>query len=256
MDSICLGMRYLKNFIIFDEDKPLMICLHGNSSSADIFSKFLVICSGKLQAIAIDLPGCGKSKHLETYSYSEIGIQIANLIIVKFNYKKLYIFSHTLAGHLVNFIPLKFDFVVLSGTPPFYHLDIFNNNNDGNRIINLLSKKEKFTNNEATDFIKCQGVNSLNSNLMINAAISTDGKFREGCLLSFLDINYKQEFLKYNNIIIFYATEDNIVNTDYLKSLNKENLFEFKIHYIKGKHMLPMNNSLELFDVIKRALSL
>ena len=254
-DAIMSGIFYLKNFDCFDRNKLLLVCLHGNSSCADTFSLIRKHINSNVQVVAPDLPGCGKSTRLVKYSMKILGKMIGDFIENTFHPTILYVFGHSLGGHLIAYLHNKIDGIILSGTPPLscdndFSL-AFKSSQDTMKLLSLLSKPIPFTKDEATMFVDHTGVTGIFRDIMIENAILADGKFRSGCLATLTDIDQKSIIEASNNVVIFHASNDGVINPDYLESINKRCLYQNKIHYLEGRHMTPINNYREIITILE-----
>lgn len=247
-------IHFIKNFDIFNRDNPLLVCLHGNSSCAETFSTIMNQIDNKIQLIAIDLPGCGKSLRLQNYTMHSVG-KIISEFIASFNPSLLYIFGHSLGGHLIAFLTNKIDGIILSGTPPLSGMSDFSSAftpcPSALELLPLLSQQSPFSESEAHKFISHTGVTGDLLELMINNAMLADGNFRKGCLSTLADIDQRKIIESSRNVVIFHARQDGVINPDYLETINKECLFQNKIHYLDGKHMTPIFNASEIISIIE-----
>ena len=66
--------------------------------------------------------------------------------------------------------------------------------------------------------------------LMIDYTCKTDGKFRSGCIGTLADFDRKTHLENMKDVI----------NPNYLEQINKNYLFERKIHYLECNHMAPI----------------
>lgn len=255
-ESFFEGIYYIRNFKKFDSNIHLLVCFHGNSSTSLTFVKILEGLIGKVQCIAVDLPGCGKSKWLENYTMSIVG-QIMTNLINSFQSPKVYLFGHSLGGHLLAFIDVKISGIAVAGTPflssandfPF----AFKPDQEVLELIPFLSKETAFTLDEARKFVSHTGVTGETLEIMISSAIQTDGKFRKGCLSTLTSVNQKEQIESMKNVVIFHAENDGVINPEYLETIKKDCLFEQKIHYLPGKHMTPILQSDKIIEVITKA---
>jgi pimeloyl-ACP methyl ester carboxylesterase len=260
-EGIIKDIHYYSNIQIDEYNNqynlPILICIHGNSSCADIFIEIIKKFNNKFNILALDLPGCGNSYDLDSYTMDFVGDKVSDFIsTISFN--KLYFFGHSLGGHLLPFIKTYknqiIKGIILAGTPPLSSINdfkyAFTPNPEYNNIIKLLSKNVKFTENEAKEFINYLGYNSEIYDLLVRKAIRTDGKFREGCLLTLCNKNQIKWLSKYENTFILHFINDGIINSDYLENIPKKYLYKGKIHYMKGKHMTPILNSDELASML------
>lgn len=245
---------YLANFRYFNSGAPLVVCLHGNSSCAETFSEILEI--SKFQAVAPDLPGCGRSDRLPEYSMEIIAEKIRDFIL-DFQADKIYVFGHSLGGHLIGFINLKFDGIAMTGTPPLSSAAdfpmAFKPTPEAVALIPLLSKETSFTHEEAVKFITHTGITNGLLNQMVYFAEIADGKFRSGCLASLANINQKDQLERQTGIIIFHGMQDGVINPEYLEQINKSCLYQNKIQYLNGHHMLTHLVPSQIVTTLSRA---
>lgn len=271
------GMFVMQNFQEGDDrTNPLVVCVHGNSSCAETFL-FLMnefTKTGKnIDVIAVDLPGCGRSKRLDSYSCQSVGQLIADLLKNHYNAnnRDVYYVGHSLGGHLEAFVDVQKKGIVLMGTPPLSGASdfpaAFSPNEEAKDLIPLLSKEEEFTNDEARKFIEhtfCDGEETKRGltekeneimKLMIEYAKGTDGRFRKGCLGTLASVNQKQalEERKDGSVVIIHGLEDGVINLDYLNSISKECLYGGKIHTIDSHHMVPILKSIFVVKLLNEA---
>ncbi len=222
-----------------------MVCFHGNSSTAETFGELIDRTKrDDIQVIAPDLPGCGRSVRLDEYSMEIVG-QLMRRFILSFDPSIVYLFGHSLGGHLTAFIDIpQVKGIALAGTPPLSSNDDFPNaftpGDEEIKLIHLLMKDTAFTTDEAIKFVSHTGVTGPTLELMIEFAGKTDGQFRKGCLGTVANVNQKEKIESMKNVVIFHAMEDGVISPDYLEGIDKDCLFEHKIHYVEGKHMSPI----------------
>uniref|UniRef100_A0A6C0C671 AB hydrolase-1 domain-containing protein n=1 Tax=viral metagenome TaxID=1070528 RepID=A0A6C0C671_9ZZZZ len=252
---------YTSNFTDFNPERPVLFCFHGNSSIAETFYRIAELTSGFLQVIAPDLPGCGRSARLASYSMESIG-EIVSLFVKSFNSnpRTTYSFGHSLGGHLIAFIDYPFANIILAGTPPLSNADdfvkAFSPDPEAVELLPFLSSHEQFTSEIARKFVVHTGVTGELLILMCAHAESTDGLFRSGCLTTLATKNQFVQIEAMKNVIIIHAESDGVINLDYLMKINKECLFENKIHIVPGKHMSPVLQSELIVKILRRAFNL
>lgn len=248
-------MRYLSNRSVANPDLPLLLCLHGNSSCAETFEEIIKRAPSSIQVIAPDLPGCGASFRLSEYSMQLVAAKI-DVFISQFAHSRLYVFGHSLGGHLIAYLETSIHGIILSGTSPLRSADdfplAFSPGPEERKLLPLLSKLESFTSEEATSFVSHTGVTGDMLQLMIRNAMQTDGAFRRGCLSTLASVDQRTQ-LEHREMstLIFHARRDGVISADYLESLDRCCLWQGHIFYIDGPHMLPITNWKEMLTEIE-----
>lgn len=286
------GISYICNFENYDPTLSTIICLHGNSSSGLTFINVATITHGTIQIIAPDLPGCGLSDRLDSYSVEIEGNAISEFIH-NLGITEVFLWGHSLGGHLLHHIPPR-DFrimgVILAGTPPLcptsfspdsLHPAPFTPSSNDSDLLPLLSQIEPFTYEQAERFVSHTGVTGNLLEIMIREAMETDGRFRAGCLGTLTNGDQIEWLRQFDQTVIFQAEDDGVINLDYLNfvkdELNIDNLnsvkdefidnlnsinddfslFENTIHIVNGsKHMCPVTHPEFCIDKIKRAFNI
>ena len=259
------GLRILSN-VHPEQTKTNQLTLfsfHGNSSCAETFSE--IIKTAPFQVIACDLPGCGKSMRLAEYSMDVIAGLMAELVkSFRINANKIVLFGHSLGGHLVSQISAKLDDkiagIAIAGTPALSSAAdfalAFDPTEENKKLVPMLMMERSFTHQEAELFVGHTGVEGDLLELMVAHACGTDGKFRSGCLGTLADFDQKSHLQGMKNVIIFHAIFDGVINPDYLEQINKNCLFEDKIHYLECRHMSPIEKASEIVDVVVRCFGM
>lgn len=281
-DIIVGGIRVMQNFHETDNrTNPLVVCIHGNSSCAETFLFLMneITRTEKdriekiIDVIALDLPGCGRSKRLDSYSCQSVGQMIADLLKNNYNAdnRDVYYVGHSLGGHLEAFVDVRKKGVVLMGTPPLSGASDFQfafaPNDEAKSLIPLLSKEAAFTDDEARKFVEhtfsdCEeGRKKLTKeeneimNLMVDYAKGTDGRFRKGCLETLASVNQKDALERRNDgsVVIIHGLKDGVISLDYLNSISKECLYGGAIHTIDSHHMIPILESRFVANMLNEA---
>lgn len=262
-----ISIYYISNFVEFNPTQPVLFCFHGNSSIAETFSQILKITTGVLQVIAPDLPGCGRSDRLPTlenknpYSMESVA-KIMSYFVDSFdaNPQTTYFFGHSLGGHLIAYLDCPLSNIVLAGTPPLSSANDFSNafspDADAVELLPFLSSPEQFVPEIARKFVTHTGVEDDLLELMCAYAEMTDGLFRSGCLSTLAMKNQLAQIELMKNVIIIHAGSDGVINLNFLLTINKNCLFENKIHILPGRHMSPILHAEETVKIIRRAFDL
>lgn len=256
METEINGLRALKNFDYF-KGGPLLVCLHGNSSSAETFLKILKL--SPVPTIAFDLPGCGDSLRLTEYSMEIIGDIVSQAILsLTSDLDEVYLFGHSLGGHLLTYLTLSnIKSVAISGTPPLSSSadfgDAFKPDREAMKLLPLLSQEAPFSLSQATEFVSHTGIKGKMLDLGIRKAMQADGKFRKGALSTLADKDQKTWLKNFNNVVIFHGLLDGVISKDYLESLDKQNLFGQKIHYLNCQHMTPLLKPQTIMNILEKA---
>jgi len=259
------GIFYLANVDEFDTQKPVIVCVHGNSSIAETFGLFLGALTKThglqaMQGLAVDLPGCGRSDRLEEYTMKIVGERVSEFI-KSFGFSKVFMFGHSLGGHLLGFITCELAGIAIAGTPPISKeedcKEAFKPGPAEMHLLPMLWQDTPFTAEQAREFVGHTGVQGETLELMIEYAQKTDGKFRPGCLKSIPEVDQLAQIEKLANngksVVIFHAKDDGVINPEYLETINKTWLFENKIHYLDGKHMSPISQADKIAATLKVA---
>jgi len=257
------GFNVMQNFPGKGLNGPLVVCVHGNSSCAETFLPLMKEFSETIpyaDVIAFDLPGCGRSEALLSYSCQNVGRNIEQLLKIHYNAnnRDVYYVGHSLGGHLEAFINTKKKGIVLIGTPPLRGAHdfpaAFSPNDDAKALLPLLAKEEPFTNDEAHKFVEHTFYNGEEEkqsltpeqtkimNEMVEYAKKTDGRFRKGCLETLASVNQLSalEERKDGSVVIIHGLRDGVISLDYLNAISKECLFKGKIHTVNSRHMVPI----------------
>lgn len=262
----------LKNFETFNPSIPIIVCLHGNSSIAETFVLILYLLrKSGIQAISIDLPGCGMSEDLadsNIYTMERIGNIIKNLIEEHYKADKIFLFGHSLGGHLLTYIDMDINGIAIAGTPPMSDSSdfpkAFDPDDEAKELIPLLSQETPFKCSDAEKFVAhtgiCQKSEKLGSlfKTMVLSAMMTDGRFRKGCLGTLVERNQIEWLKRFSegNVIVFHAINDGVISRSYLELLDKSNFFQNKIHLLDTKHMSPLLQPQEMVDIMTKAWNL
>lgn len=259
------NIHFFQNVQQLQRNVKTIFCFHGNSSSYLTFEKFARCMSNmNIQVIAPDLPGCGKSDRLPNYSMEIVGSIMSDFIrSFDFDTNCINLFGHSLGGHLLAYIHVSYQNCIIAGTPPLSSNDdfpfAFNPSDiETQKLMPLLSKSDAFTLDEATCFVTHTGIDGTLLMEMITDAVRTDGKFRFGCLTTLTkNDQLKQLNCRNNNsVVVIHASEDGVVSYEWLNSkINKNVLFEGKIHSVKGKHMSPYLCAEEISSLLNRVLN-
>ncbi|MCW5954646.1 MAG: hypothetical protein KIT69_20530, partial [Propionibacteriaceae bacterium] len=207
--------------------------------------------------MAFDLPGCGKSDILAEYSMSIIGNKITNFIN-GLSFKTIYGIGHSLGGHLLGYINIVFDGVVLIGTPPLSSAkdfpDAFISNQETSHLVKMLSK-HILSDDEATELVSHTGIDEDNYyfNTLVNFTRLTDGNFRTGCLSTLADVDQVSWLTKQKKVVMIHAINDGVINPNYLEKLITPNWFENKVHYVNSKHMSTLLVPEQIWGIISNA---
>lgn len=258
------------------KDGPLIVCVHGNSSCAETFLPLMKEFSETIphaDVIAIDLPGCGRSEALLSYSCQDVGENIGQLLKIHYNAnnRDVYFVGHSLGGHLEAFVNIKKKGIVLMGTPPLHGAHdfpaAFSPNDEAKVLIPLLAKEEAFTDDEARKFVEHtfydgeeekQRLTTEQRKIMgdmVEFARNTDGRFRKGCLESLASVDQMTALKnrKDGSVVIIHGLRDGVISLDYLNTISKECLYDGKIHTVDSRHMVPIFEYKFVADLIHKA---
>ncbi|UAB80389.1 alpha/beta hydrolase [Marixanthomonas sp. SCSIO 43207] len=221
-----------------------ILFIHGNSLSKAIFTKQLE--SQQLRAfrmLALDLPGHGDSQWLETYSVHQIVDDLATFCN-QLKLKNYTVVGHSFGGHMaIQALPKlkKCIGMILIGTPP---LQLPLNIEEAfmpHPAIPLLFKK--VLSESEMDLFATSLTNKEHKDFVIEQLKNTDPNFRESLLQSIQESQMQDELevLNDNNlpIALLFGEEDVLVNFEYLKKLEKNDLTKFTFQKVEGAMHLP-----------------
>lgn len=88
-----------------DEEKPVLVLLHGFLSSSFSFRRLIPFLKENYTILSVDLPPFGKSEKSRkfTYSYSNIAFVISDLIR-SFHFSKINLVGHSMGGQICLYI--------------------------------------------------------------------------------------------------------------------------------------------------------
>lgn len=234
-------------------DGPILVLLHGSSTSSFIFTKFMeqaLTHSLSLRIIAFDSPGHGKSEDFKdpNKSYTHIGCaRIFLEALEKLGVSKFSVYGWSKGGHeAINMLGLaeeKMESLIIDGTPPLpTEVDtIFSKAFRPIPEIALLGKNELLSEEEAHQFVSCQGFDVQSVPFMLYEAMHTIGNARAWPFQSIinggervldLDIFKKARI----PILITGGKDDCGINYQYVSGLMKEFPSNISMELVEGPH--------------------
>ncbi len=236
-----LTISYMENNIEGD----LCLCLHGNSSSKEFFSS-LLLEEKQMKAIALDLPGHGKSSRIQHYAPSSF-IDILRKFILKLNRSPNKIIGHSFGGHLALWLSQTFSKseIVIISTPPFSSKKLHLNPYLPNEATSTFSLSCPETEVLKQHFpLISNDMNLLSA--FINSFNRCDPLFRETLFTNIMKegvIDEVKLIKKFNSKIkLFLGQYDQVVNKDYIQNLISKNL---------PLEIIEIPNEAHLFDFSK-----
>ncbi|WP_159520131.1 alpha/beta fold hydrolase [Sunxiuqinia indica] len=204
---------------MFGSGDKLLVLLHGNSLSQDIFS-FLVKCiEPEFKVVLFDLPGHGDSPKPDNYniqSFSRILAENINQIG-----ERKYIIAHSLSGHLIiqalDQLP-DVEGVVCIGTPPLGAIE------DSLMAFPDLGKymyKETWTPEELDLIVSSLSIE--NAPLVRRMLSRTDPLFRRSLESAGFLVGFESELKSLNQttipVTLLFSEDDPYLNPSYYRHL-------------------------------------
>ncbi|PVW15795.1 alpha/beta fold hydrolase [Marixanthomonas spongiae] len=228
--------------------EKIILFIHGNSLSKAIFTKQLE--SQQLKAfrmLALDLPGHGDSQWLETYSVHQIVDDLATFCN-QLKLKNYTVVGHSFGGHMaIQALPkLKnCSSIFLIGTPP---LQLPLNIEEAfmpHTAIPLLFKKE--LTEEDLDIFATSLTHKEHQEFVKENLKNTDPHFRQSLLKS-IKLGQMLDEVKILSesgisVKLVFGEDDVLVNFEYLKKLEKNDLMNFTFQKVEGAmHLTHIEN--------------
>ena len=240
---------------------PLLL-IHGNSSCKEVFKHQI---GGKIgstfQCIAMDLPGHGNSSNAnnpdETYTmsgYADVALEVMD----KLGINSFAVFGWSLGGHIGIEMLSRSDRLtglLISGTPPI--------SKDPGDMANAFRPSEhmNFTGQETLSDEEAHlyahatcGSDATYEDFLGDAVRRTDGRARRIMMEAAIRGDGADQRLIVEHdptpLAIVNGADEPMINNDYLKLINYQNLWEGKIHLIPDVGHAPFWESPEAFDEI------
>lgn len=244
-----MELNIIKNHCINSSSQtPTIIFLHGNSMNSLLFKN--QIYSKRFEnynLIAIDLPGHGKSEHLEYYSIPKVvEIVYQNLKV----FKNIFLVGHSLGGHIaIQLLPyLETNCIgvsLISCCPLTIPLNVVEAY-DMNEVSSYFLQKH-IPDNIYNELIEIIYENNDKAKIVIeNSVKNTDSKFRSDIAnsLSKQEIKDELEILRnYQGKLCFIVGDkDQFIKHSYLQKITEDNLLKSELHTIQNAGHSPYLN--------------
>ncbi len=243
------------------DDLPVVL-IHGNSSCRDVFRKQLESSLfNDCRLIAVDLPGHGRSEDAMnadlTYTLPGLAGAVSELLET-IRISEPVVIGWSLGGHIaIEMLAHSFNMrsLLLCGTPPVGKLDGRNNMAEGfnNPPSSLPASNRGMNESEARSFVS-RIFRGTGNDLLVEAAIRTDRRFRRRLFessLTGLGTNQKHTVeIAQIPIAILNGAEDNLIKTDFFRTVMFQDLWEDKIHTIEGVGHAPFWEQPANFNLI------
>lgn len=220
------------------ENLPVLLFVHGNSSSKETFESQIEYFSQSFRVIAPDLPGHGSTGRLKRNKYS---LNTLREFLVNFrtalDIDVFCLLGHSLGGHIAlqslnEISPLK---VIVWGTPPMTNPPVMEKMFQGNPAANFFFS-EKASNEELNNlFNECfeeKSKRKLSS--FVESFIATDPKFRVGLISELGLLEFKDELDELNRfrgeVLFILGENEKIISNEYIL----HNCFDYFQLFSKG----------------------
>jgi len=263
MDSRRINSEWGNIAIIESAGSGLPILfIHGNSSCKEVFKhQFTGTIGKKHRCIAMDLPGHGQSDNAkdpeQTYTipgYADVAVALMKSLDIS-SYAVL---GWSLGGHVgIEMISRESNIngLVISGTPPigldpkdmaaaFKHSEHM-----------AFTGQEVLSNEEAEQYARAAcGSNAPYEDFLGDAAKRTDGRARRIMMEAAMrgeGSNQKKEVINNDTpLAIINGDDEDIVNNEYLFTIEYKNLWEDNVHLIKNTRHAPFWEKPNEFDTL------
>lgn len=239
---------------------PTVLLIHGNSSCKEVFRNQLQGPIGaEFRCVAIDLPGHGRSDNAHrpeaTYSvpgYTDVALQVMRAL----GHQRFAVLGWSLGGHVGLEMVHNSDAIaglMITGSPP---IPKGPNGFSGGFVQSrhmVLAGQRDLSDEEIDAYSRATcGVHAPYEPFLRDAVARTDGRAREHMLKSMLagvgcDQKEAAEHAK-APLAIVNGAEDEFINSAYIESLTYDNLWEGKVHDLKGVGHAPFWEAAERFD--------
>lgn len=239
---------------------PVILMIHGNSSSKDVFRNQLEGAIGaRYRCIAMDLPGHGASEDANDphAAYNMTGYAKAAIELMdSLGHDGYVVLGWSLGGHIGLEMLSHTDAIaglMITGSPPVGHgNDAVSEGFLPSEHMHLAGQRE-FTEAEIDAYARATcGINAPFEEFLREAVARTDGQARELMLSKFIageGVNQQQAAMHAKvPLAIVNGGAEPFVNNDYVTSLAYSNLWEDKVHLIDEVGHAPFWEAPELFD--------
>lgn len=229
-----------------------VLMIHGDSLSSDIFrAQFRGHLNKQFRLIALDLPGHGDSSHCtdvdKFYTFEGL-LDILQAFIRKIYIENAFIIGHSLGGHLGIQLLDKIAWlkgIVILGTSPYIDADFFDKAFLNTAVLSLRFKKELTA--EDIEMLADNYISNSGKQLVKDFFSRTDPAFRERLGKAYENNEIPNDISILENtdkpVAIFHGVDDKLVDLDFLRSLNIENLWKTDIQLIeKAGHCAQYEN--------------
>lgn len=225
-----------------NNDKPVVVYIHGLGGKAEFFEKFDDFTDKKYQILAFDLPGRGKSSWNNPLNVL-LWLNTICEVLDKLNIKKFYLLAHSfgcyLASEIINMNKYEImDNLFICPYNPFIDF----NSNFLNKIRLIYSNKEK---NDLVSLKK--DYDSFDKEILKSFLINDFEHYLLSfdLFVNFIDNNFhnkimKNAYLNAKSLNIVGGKNDQIVSLDSLDKLKQLN--KSCLSLIDGEHNLMISN--------------
>ncbi len=235
------------------ESGSAILFVHGNTLSSKYFEYQLNSdILSEFRLVSFDLPGHGNSDKAtnpeKAYSFNGL-VDIIAQIADRLNLKDIVIVGHSLGGHIaiqsLNSLP-SVKGILVCGTPPLAIPPRFDMAFLPEPKAQAFFKPE-IAKNEALGIVEILNTKSEFKEVLTSDILNSDGKFRQFLFGSIAKGEFVDEIQSLNNyhgkVLICYGENENIVSSDYLNSIQVNNLWKGKTLKIeKSGHLAQVDN--------------
>jgi len=243
------------------EDKPAVVCIHGNSCSSKVFRKQVDSLKDDFRMICIDLPGHGGSDNLSKSNLYSIPnyARVVDEVVSKLNIGKFHLVGFSLGGNIalqlsqinqdilsitmISSAPIHYSNEALYGYPPHEE--------------NFSAKAEQLSYEQAKRFMGGCGfkVEEDECFFMVEDAVRAEGRSRVEMVDSVLGGDGVDEVDIVSHLSIPLAIiageSDTVLGVEYLQNLDYKNLWKNQIQLLPGgTHAILFHQEKEVNNLI------
>jgi len=260
------GVSYITSVGELNEDRPVLLCLHGASTNSSVFTELATLAANDgRQLIAPDYLRRGATLADTLCLIAETVADLTG------GGASVHAFGHGLGGHILSTLspgggdaPLSVKGVALCGAPPLSSMaDIipaYQPRTSAAAAANLFGLSyagQPLTRDEADILMRGLGCVSPYTVPMTRGAQRGDKTARRLLfeIASTADARANIESSD-ANVVLFHGSKDNLVGTKYMRDIRTEFAWKGRVIELEGGHLLPLTRATTIWDHLVSAFDL